>query len=68
MIVHLAPAGGEMGSPDERTHVAKLQDEISAAIDAMAVGEFDGDERAAVSVSSTCTAQTPTGCSMLFVR
>lgn len=44
MIVHLALAGGEMGSPDERATIMKLQDEISAAIDAAGVGEFDGDE------------------------
>jgi hypothetical protein len=44
VIVHLALAGGEMGSPDERAQLMKLQDQISAAIDAAGVGQFDGDE------------------------
>ena len=44
MLVHLALAGGEMGSPDERATIIKLQDEVSAAIDSAGVGEFDGDE------------------------
>ena len=44
MLVHLALAGGEMGSPEERATIMKLQDEVTAAIDAAGVGEFDGDE------------------------
>jgi hypothetical protein len=44
VIVHLTLAGGEMGSPDERAEIATLQEEVSAVIDAVGVGEFDGDE------------------------
>ena len=44
VIVHLALAGGEAGSPDERARLVKLQDEVSAAVDAAGVGLFDGDE------------------------
>jgi hypothetical protein len=38
VIVDLALAGGEMGSPDERATITKLQDEVSAAIDSAGRG------------------------------
>jgi hypothetical protein len=44
VIVHLALSGGEAGSDDERARLMKLQDEVSAAVDAAGVGLFDGDE------------------------
>jgi hypothetical protein len=44
VIVHLALAGGDAGSQDERERIMKLQDEVAAAIDAAGVGQFDGDE------------------------
>jgi hypothetical protein len=44
VLVHLVLAGGEMGSPEERATIMKLQDDVSAAIAAAGVGEFDGDE------------------------
>lgn len=44
MPVHLALASGDIGSPEERATIMKLQDAVSAAIDTAGVGEFDGDE------------------------
>jgi hypothetical protein len=44
VIVHLRLRDDLFGSPDERTAIEALEDQIELAIDEASAGEFDGNE------------------------
>jgi hypothetical protein len=44
LIATIKLRSGEMGSPDERSRIATLENQLSDAIKNSTLGEFDGDE------------------------